>query len=308
MIERGANFFPLLLQDDDQAEDLFDRPRDDDPRRLDDTRRYNLSDRAARYLTEIGSVQEDAPNLFHHAIAVMHAPAYRDENAGALRQDWPRIPLPETREQLRTSADLGRRLAALLNPETDVPGVTAGAPRPELRVIAPIRKKGDGQLDPDAGHLAVTAGWGYAGTRGVTMPGRGRVVERPYTEEERASILSSAADTAGASPRVGPLDLLGDTCYDIYLNDVAYWRCITSRVWDYTLGGYQVIKKWLSYREKPLLGRALRPEEAREVTNIARRIAAILLLERELDASYWAVKPGPAMNCGPPAAVPQRSS
>jgi len=26
-------------------------------------------------------------------------------------------------------------------------------------------------------------------------------------------------------------------------------------VWTYTIGSYQVIKKWLSYREKPLLGR-----------------------------------------------------
>ena len=27
--------------------------------------------------------------------------------------------------------------------------------------------------------------------------------------------------------------------------------------WNYTLGGYLVLKKWLSYRESPLLGRLL---------------------------------------------------
>jgi hypothetical protein len=43
-----------------------------------------------------------------------------------------------------------------------------------------------------------------------------------------------------------------------------------ARVWDYTIGGYQVIKKWLSYREHDLLGRPLTTEEAREVMNIAR--------------------------------------
>ena len=32
-------------------------------------------------------------------------------------------------------------------------------------------------------------------------------------------------------------------------------------MWDYTIGGYQVVKKWLSYREKPLLGRSLTPDE-----------------------------------------------
>jgi len=62
------------------------------------------------------------------------------------------------------------------------------------------------------------------------------------------------------------------------------------RVWDYTIGGYQVIKKWLSYREREQLGRALTPDEAREVMNIARRIAAILLLEPALNANYESVK------------------
>jgi hypothetical protein len=47
--------------------------------------------------------------------------------------------------------------------------------------------------------------------------------------------------------------------------------------------------KWLSYRERKLLGRALTPDEAREVTAMVRRIAAILLLESALDASYHAI-------------------
>ncbi|MBE0418340.1 MAG: hypothetical protein IBX63_11300 [Coriobacteriia bacterium] len=47
------------------------------------------------------------------------------------------------------------------------------------------------------------------------------------------------------------VSLLGETCFDVYLNDVAYWRCMPSNVWRYSIGGYQVIKKWLSYREQP---------------------------------------------------------
>jgi ribulose-5-phosphate 4-epimerase/fuculose-1-phosphate aldolase len=79
------------------------------------------------------------------------------------------------------------------------------------------------------------------------------------------------------------------TC-DVYLNDTAYWRNIPASVWEYTIGGYQVIKKWLSYREHGLLGRALTTDEAREVTHMARRIAAIVLLYSALDANYLAVK------------------
>ena len=71
---------------------------------------------------------------------------------------------------------------------------------------------------------------------------------------------------------------------------MAFWRNIPARVWDYTIGGYQVIKKWLSYREHKLFDRPLTTEEARELMNIARRIASILILEPALDANYQAVK------------------
>jgi hypothetical protein len=59
---------------------------------------------------------------------------------------------------------------------------------------------------------------------------------------------------------------------------------------EYYIGGHHVIKKWLSYREAEILGRALKPEEAHEVTNIARRLVAIVLLQPALDENYRSVK------------------
>jgi len=60
------------------------------------------------------------------------------------------------------------------------------------------------------------------------------------------------------------------------------------------IGGYQVIKKWLSYREhgmseKPILGRPLTNVEARYVQEMVRRLSAIVLLQEELDVNYEAV-------------------
>lgn len=86
------------------------------------------------------------------------------------------------------------------------------------------------------------------------------------------------------------LAALGGTTFDVYLNGLAYWRNVPERVWGYTLGGYQVVKKWLSYREAEVLGRALTADEAREVTAMTRRIAALLLLAPQLDANYALVK------------------
>ena len=49
-------------------------------------------------------------------------------------------------------------------------------------------------------------------------------------------------------------------------------------VWCYKLGGYQVLKKWLSYREQSILARPLTPAEVQHFTDTVRRIAAILAL------------------------------
>ena len=120
------------------------------------------------------------------------------------------------------------------------------------------------------------------------MPGKGKIIERDYTLNEREPIADGAAQLGLSAEQA--LNLLGGRTCDVYLNNIAYWRNVPSRVWAYTIGGYQVIKKWLSYRERDIFGRGLTMEEARTVTDIARRIAAILLMEPALDANYEAVK------------------
>jgi hypothetical protein len=234
----------------------------------------NLSPAARAYLARMGIKNADADAdtaamIWLHALAIGYAPDYLSENADGVRQDWPRIPLPASKTALLASADLGRQVAALLDTDTLLPGVANGKLRPELKAVAELRCTGS----PD---FHITAGWGHAGKEGVTMPGKGKMLTRGYrTEEELEKPL---------------LDLLGKTTHDIYLNDTAYWRNVPEKVWDYTIGGYQVLKKWLSYREHGLLGRALTTDEAREVTHIARRLAALILLQPELDANYQRVK------------------
>ena len=116
----------------------------------------NLSPTARAYLAALGLPDPDmdpetAGLIWFHALAIGYAPAYLEENADGIRQDWPRMPLPDSRETLEHSARLGRELAALLDPETPVPGVTVGAMRPELKSLAVISKVGGGALNPDSG-------------------------------------------------------------------------------------------------------------------------------------------------------------
>ncbi len=242
-------------------------------------RRLNLSSAAQHYRDCLGLGVED---LFHHVLATLHDPAYRAANAGALRMEWPRIPIPGwpdgkaagAAEALAESAARGRELAALLDPETPVPGVTTGTLRPEIAAIAvPATAHGRNMAGAD---FAVTAGWGHYGSGEAVMPGQGRIVERACTTDERAAMGDA-------------LPALGETTFDVYLNDNAFWRNVPAAVWRYKLGGYQVLKKWLSYRERAVLGRPLKPEEVQHFTDTARRIGAILLATND---AVWTRQPG----------------
>ena len=256
LMDRGATCIPVWAHDDGMVNDG------------DSMHGPNLSGTAQHYLDRLGLGVED---LFHHVLATLHDPTYREANAGALRMEWPRIPLPGwpdgkadgAAEALAESAARGRKLAALLDPETPVPGVTTGTFRPEIAAIAvPATTHGHNMADSD---FAVSAGWGHYGSGDAVMPGQGRDVERACTPDERAAMG-------------GALPTLGETTFDVYLNGNAFWRNLPAAVWRYKLGGYPVLKKWLSYRERAILGRPLKPEEIQHFTDTARRIGAILLM------------------------------
>ena len=320
----------------------------------------NISPAAQRYLDRLGMGVED---LFYHVLAVLHDPAYRRNNAGALRMEWPRIPLPgwtefsapalrrggsrtaptvavngnapsadqsvippeagiqtptdaadssvipvktrpvpgrgihppsDAAQALAASAARGRQLAHLLDSDTPVPGVTAGTLRPEIAAIAVPATSDDRNMTGN--DFALTAGWGHYGAGEAVMPGQGKVTERAYTAAERDALPSRHSgasrnpelpsqpkplrqgETANRAPEsISAASILGETTFDVYLNNRAYWRNVPANVWRYKLGGYQVLKKWLSYREHTILKRPLKPEEVQHFTDTARRIGAILL-------------------------------
>ena len=262
LIEWGANMFPAWLRDvglGTEGDAMARRP--------------NLTSTARRYLDHLGLGVED---LFHHVLAMLHDPQYRMSNADALRMEWPRIPLPgwpdgeeaDASDELADSAVHGRELARLLDPDLPVTGVTEGALRPEIAALA-VPATADAR-NMASGDFAVTAGWGHFGNGGAVMPGTGRAVQRGFASDEQAALTH-------ANPA------LGKTTFDVWLNERAFWRNVPAAVWNYRLGGYQVLKKWLSYRERPVLKRPLRPEEVQHFTDTARRIAAILLLTSARD-------------------------
>lgn len=252
IVESNVAMFPLYQTDDDGGHapgyhaNLFASGRASGPQ-------ANLSDLARDYLVTVGCTAE---HLFFHTVAVLHAPSYRRDNRGALRQDWPRVCLPADPDTLRRGSALGQRLATLLDVEAPVDGIT------DLRVAKELKGIGElavsvPRLEPD---LSVNARWGYVGQGGAIMPGHGRI--------------------SGGTRGVGFVD--------VHLNETTRWKDVPEAVWNYSAGGYQVLKKWLSYREQAVLGRPLTESEAQDFTHIVRRIAAILALNGELDEYYLA--------------------
>jgi hypothetical protein len=144
------------------------------------TSHANISTAAETYLSLIAAPPSD---LFFHALATMHTPSYRAENAGALLGDWPRIPLPATADLLTHSAALGRRLAELLDPESSVRLAA------EWSFLAALKLPQSSDLE---NALKVTAGWGHRGQGSTVMPGQGLSSERPWSTAEREKMAALA--------------------------------------------------------------------------------------------------------------------
>ncbi len=216
--------------------------------------------------------------IFYHCVATIHSPNYRTSYDAALRIDWPRIPLPNAADTLNDSAELGRQVAALLDADHEMPGVSSGALLAGLNVIALPKGK----------DFKLVGNWGYVqinkhGSR-VVMPGGGKITNRAWTEAERDA-LSQLGARHDLDLHV-LLNLIGEQAVDVQINGNATWAGVPERVWAYTIGGHQVLKKWLSYREAAVFGRALTGEEALHFAKTARRITEILCMGPALDVAH----------------------
>jgi predicted helicase len=160
--------------------------------------------------------------LFYHALAIMHAPVYREDHAEYLAEDWPRIPLPETKEKLMAGGALGKKVATLLDPLSDASAL--------LKDYSSL-----GQFTGNLKQLKI----------------------------EKSEWKNEA----------------------LHLSSTLRLENVPEAVWNYTLGGYPVLSKWLDYRK----GRVLNLQEAQWLSAIVQRIAALLAMDTELDTHYRSV-------------------
>lgn len=254
---------------------------------------WNLSQLAWDIL-DTCQIEDDPSVVFFHALAVLHSPQYVDENVGALRQDWPRIPLvaaknltPEAslvwRSILRNGAALGRQIAALLDADKSVSGVTEGKLWDTMAAIGKFEWLSVGTPNEQDESLAMRGNWGYRSQSGAIMPAAGRLQREVPPSIFSADLLQSDVEAALSNARIRSV---APGTVTVFMSDRACWTGIPIAAWEYTLGGYQVLKKWLSYRERDVLGRPMRLAEVREFSALARRLAAVIALHPRLDEHY----------------------
>ena len=205
----------------------------------------NLSDAARTYIASLTTKNPDEDPALGRAIwlrtlSITYSSSYLSENDDGVRSDLPRIPLPATLSVLTSSAELGSLIGKLLDTDKPVIGVTGGKVRKELSFLGRI-------TGPAALSLEVTAAWGRLQGEDVVMPGVGLTKPSEFTDAEKQALAEGATELGMDFDDV--LSIWGSSAVDVYLNAESFWDAVPAAVWEYTIGGYQFLKKWLSYRE-----------------------------------------------------------
>jgi len=203
-----------------------------------------------------------AGRLLRVALAVLHAPAYQADHRSALSADWAHLPVPKDGALFDRLAETGDLVARLLDADRDARDqVLAVLDEERSAALAQVRRQDGGSVRLEDMRITVNY-WGGA---------KGGWLARPFTSEEDA--------VAAWGERTG----------DLYISEDVFFANVPEAVWQYQLGGYPVLKKWLGYRQANRRSdQPLTADERRWFRAVVQRIAALLALTATLDELYSA--------------------
>jgi hypothetical protein len=73
-----------------------------------------------------------------------------------------------------------------------------------------------------------------------------------------------------------------DTKQRVCINDKQYFTGVDSNIWNYEIGGYQVLSKWLKYRN----GRALTTSEIKHLCKVITALRTTIKIQKEIDLIF----------------------
>jgi Type ISP C-terminal specificity domain len=203
------------------------------------------------------AVRQFTRSLFRAVLAICHSPQYQLDHRDSLAQDWAHIPIPKDKTVLDDLAESGEKIAFLLNPLLNADRAIRALLGNANRTLAVIQKRGSPAIRQS--ELLITFSYYGAAT--------GRWCARHPTEKE-AQHRSWGEQ-------------------DLFLNEEVYFANVPEKVWQFELGGYPVLKKWLGYRDsKRRSNQPLSLSEAAHFRSMVQRIATLLVLHEKLDQVY----------------------
>ena len=213
-------------------------------------------------------------DVFHYIYALFHSPAYRQRYDQFLRADFPRVPLPPRAAApagaslFRALSDLGRRL------------VDTHLLRPAALDTAPVTFPVPGDNTIARGYPKYTANHPSnnapgADALGSDTPGAGN----PGANAPDADV--AGADTPGTDALGAGSPGDNDAPGRVHINPRQYFAGVTPAVWQFRIGGYQPMDKWLKDRRS----RTLTFDDLEHYRRIAAALAATIRLMPAVDAA-----------------------
>ena len=164
-------------------------------------------------------------DILHYAYAVFHSPTYRERYAELLKIDFPRLPLTSDRDLFKALAEKGEELVSLHLMESSELhhlitnfGVSGSDEVEKVRFVEKVTEKKKVPADTSP--------------RSVTVFSR----RLPLDFEHQTQVKIRPKPKPKATGRV-------------YINKTQYFEGIEPEVWEFQIGGYQVLHKWLKDRK-----------------------------------------------------------
>jgi Type ISP C-terminal specificity domain len=176
----------------------------------------------------------DEMRVFDYIYRVLHSPDYRRTYAQFLKIDFPRIPYPASPEVFAHVADKGGQLRRLHLMEDAAIGAT---PYPFIGASA------DGDDNVVVKPVFVPSPLEGRGRSSKAAGGEGASESAPLAD-------SPALSGAGALP-YSPLK--GRELGRIHINPDQYFYGVPQVAWEFHIGGYQPVQKWLKDRKGRVL-------------------------------------------------------
>ena len=210
------------------------------------TLQSSLSLTPADYHPEDTTAPLHAEKIFHYLYAVLHSPAFRQRYAAFLRTDFPRIPIPGSLAVFNALAALGEQLVQW-------------------------------HLLEHPGALAIGAGAHAGSPHPNPLPeGEGEMPKWFGTDFQLLKVAEKGKELAELLGGVGK----------VYINATSGFENVHLPIWQHTIGGYQVLHKWLDDRRKAK--RSLSQDDITHWLRIYASLEATQKLMRQVDEAIEA--------------------